>query len=113
IQRPICARTLSGPRFPTRFTRLCRRFVLALPVPAPRPRIAARPATAPGGDRTFLSGAWVWQADRVVTLNPVRRAPGGYFGPLAPNGQRLGQLCRCRQAVAPESESNTKCCGML
>ena len=24
IRRPICARTLSDPRFPTRFTRLCR-----------------------------------------------------------------------------------------
>ncbi len=49
----------------------------------------------------------------VATPNPVRRAPGGYEKPLAPNSQRLGRLCCCRQDLAAESESTTKACTNL
>jgi hypothetical protein len=52
-------------------------------------------------------------AGGVVTLNPVRRAPGGYEKPLAPNSQKLGRLCCCRQDLAAESESTTKACTNL
>jgi hypothetical protein len=62
-------------------------------------------------DIDFRSGAVA--AGGVVTLNPVRRAPGGYEKPLAPNSQKLGLLCCCRQDLAAESESATKACANL
>ena len=34
-----------------------------------------------------------------------------HYEPLAPNGQRLGRLCRYRQDLVRESESNAKCGG--
>jgi hypothetical protein len=45
--------------------------------------------------------------------NPVRRAPGGTYEPLAPNEQRLGRLCRHRQELVRESESTAKSGGKL
>jgi len=63
IRRRYCARTLSGPRFHTRFhPALFDAPSLAHSVPAPGPEIVAvRPTTAPGRDDESLSGAQVWQ----------------------------------------------------